>query len=55
MALNTIRRMESILFYKRRIKEFNLLNLPKLRLGGDIVTLQRHWGSKHWGDRKMLS
>lgn len=33
MAFNEIRRMQTILFYERRVNEFNLPILPKLRLG----------------------
>lgn len=33
MTFNKIRRMQTILFYERRVNEFNLPILPKLRLG----------------------
>lgn len=54
MAFNKIRRMKTVLFYERRVNEFKLPTLSKLRLGEEI-----HYrdigGNKHWGERKMLS
>lgn len=51
MAFNKIRRMKTVLFYERRVNEFKLPTLSKLRLGEDIQLHYRDIGGISTGGR----